>query len=232
MVWSLVIYAAGAGALALVARRGSRPVQHHASVVQVAAACDAGDRAAALAACGCGPVDSGPAVPWERVALAYQRAGDTHAASLPLVLALVGQESDFRPRAVRHEPCVWVADWTATARAAHPRGTDCCAWGSFGLTQVLFAVALDRGGDLVDRPEDLFDPDVSIEVGLRVLDHWLDRFGAGGAGGPWSDVLAGYNSGRRYAAAPKRTQNYVDAVIAKRREWEARLSPGLQPWAA
>ena len=233
MVAALGAYAATAGWLLWVSRAGRRA---RGSVEAVSAACDAGDREAALDACGCPETRGGAPVPWQRVWVAWERAiaADRPGVPLGLLLALVERESDFRPGVVRHEPCVWVAEWTQAAVRASPYRDDCCAWGSFGLTQVLFANALAQSGDLVRTPGDLLDVDKNVRAGIRELLAWRDRYGVGGGEdgggipimrpGDWSDALAGYNSGRRYRDAPARTRRYVDAVRTLWLKWETHLA--------
>lgn len=86
---------------------------------------------------------------------------------------------------------------------------------SYGLLQILFATAVDRG--FPGRPEDLFDIQTNLHWGGRHLaylrEHVLDPAG----------ILAAYNGGLNgNTFLPYRSQAYADKVLAQR----AQLVPG------
>lgn len=70
-----------------------------------------------------------------------------------LIKALIGQESGFRPNAVRAEVAIGDA--------------------SYGLTQILYSTAQSRG--FLGRPADLLDPATNIEYGARQIKWCLDH---------------------------------------------------------
>jgi soluble lytic murein transglycosylase-like protein len=114
-----------------------------------------------------------------------------HHVPVPLVKAIIAQESEFDPNAYREEA----------------RLNDA----SRGLMQVLLATA--RDGGFAGTPEQLFEPATSLYVGTKYLRLLLDRF----PGNP-SAAIAAYNEGPSRAAADVaaarsfRNQPYVDRV--------------------
>lgn len=145
------------------------------------------------------------------------------------VLALVAQESSGRPGAWNPEPKYrWFVDCTTGEPFREvtdeevasevppddfprPPGLDRDAewWGqqaSWGLMQVMGAVARERGFDRPDLP-DLTQPVVGVTYGVRQL-VWLRR-----RVDSTEDMLATYNGGLGAAGG---NRSYVDAVLDKR----------------
>lgn len=119
------------------------------------------------------------------------RAAALHGIDAALIVAMVRVESSFDPRAVSHK-------------------------GARGLMQVMPATAQRFGVD----GEDLFDPDINLEVGLRYLSWLRDRFD-----GDTQRMLAAYNAGEAavdtYDGVPPydETRAYVQRIY------------GLMGWA-
>lgn len=109
------------------------------------------------------------------------------------VLAIIEIESSFRADAYRAEPQIGDA--------------------SYGLMQVLYSTARDRGYQ--GPPEGLFDPATNIRIGMRQLKWSWDFLAARLRGGPTTAVWIGsYNAGVGNAI-----NNYVPwAYVAK---WQA-----------
>lgn len=132
-----------------------------------------------------------------------------------LVLAVVCQESAGDPCAARVERGFWRrygAGVAANVKASVSTVDD--RWvlypdfmaASYGLMQVLYAVALEVGMDL-PYPTSLCDPALGIEAGCRVLRRCFDQALI------TRDALLRYNGGARAA--------YASEVLAWRADAEA-----------
>lgn len=108
--------------------------------------------------------------------------------------AIAGAESDYNPNAYRAEPQI----------------ND----GSYGIMQLLYktATALGYDGD----PSGLFDPAVNIDLGARLIQQNISRFGE-----DFNAVYSAYNSGSPTAyktnstvnAHVQRANSYLSAVM-------------------
>lgn len=162
---------------------------------------------------------------WAPMAHAFANIYDLDAAT---VLAVIAQESRGRPGAWNPEPryrWLWNIHTRAPFRALTddeiasekppadfpcPPGVDRDAewWGqtaSWGLMQVMGAVARERGFDRTDLP-DLCTPRWGIEYGCQQLAYLQAKFGSG------DDLLATYNGGPGAAGG---NRDYVTEVRSK-----------------
>ena len=116
-----------------------------------------------------------------------------------LVEAIVATESSYRTDAFRHEPAFWRRYMSRDSRwkDANPRRVS----SSYGLMQVMYFVALERGYPPQSPPEGLFVPGTGLQFGCRQLKFLFD------SEEDWADeieaVLAQYNGGRRGNRANK-----------------------------
>lgn len=151
---------------------------------------------------------------------------EPHGLDTDLVLAVVAQESSGRPGAWNPEPHYrWFWDISANSpfrvvtdsEVASQRppddfdGDDAEWWGqqsSWGLLQVMGAVARERGFAAVDLP-DLCVPWIGIRYGIAQLVHLRKRFGSG------DDMLATYNGG---PGAKGGNRDYVAAIHRRLKE--------------
>ena len=154
----------------------------------------------------------------EMVALTTKHARDV---GIPpaLALALVEQESGFNPAAYRAEPGYYrryIAPNPSRWRASPIFGND-QLWGSHGLTQVLSSTGYGQGYPLTLDPRkggtadgrawpSMFDPDLSLEIGLRYFVGLLLKHGT------FAAALSAYNAG-----SPTSTQGakYAKSVLAR-----------------
>lgn len=133
-----------------------------------------------------------------------------------LVAAVVLKESSANADAFRHERLFWnrylkrLPEWTQE----NPRRVS----SSYGLMQVMFPVAVERGYKRTNPPEGLFVPEVGLEYGTRQLRYvmdWEDRkFPAVAGQERLRAALASYNGGLQapHALRPD-TRAYADAVL-------------------
>lgn len=159
---------------------------------------------------------------------------EPHGFDVSLVLAIIAQESSGRPGAWNPEPSYrwfWDVDEGKPYQRVtdaqvknkipppgfpRPNGVDGDAewWGqqaSWGLMQVMGAVARERGFDGTDLP-DLTVPWIGVRYGVAQLVYLRKRFGAG------DDLLATYNGG---PGAKGKNRDYVAAVLNKLEKLEA-----------
>lgn len=128
---------------------------------------------------------------------AIQTAAKANGLDPLLVCALVLQESSANTDAFRHERLFWnrylkrLPEWTNE----NPRRVS----SSYGLMQIMYSTAVERGLARTVPPERLFEPEVGLEFGCRQLKHcfeWQDARFPGAA--PQDKQLAGlasYNGG-------------------------------------
>lgn len=117
-----------------------------------------------------------------------------------IVKATVATESGFDPKAYRAEPKIKDA--------------------SRGLMQLLEATA--RGLGFKGQTDDLFDPEISVHLGVKLLAQLFDRYGVATAP---ASIYAAYNAGSiRYGTDGKLVnQRNVDRW---QKNWEYFLSRG------
>ncbi len=90
---------------------------------------------------------------------------------------------------------------------------------SYGLMQLMWPVAVERGFPATDAPEHLFFPEVGLDYGcrqLRFLLDWAETFDAP-AQAKLDAAIASYNGGRggnKPTESPKRNISYVRKVLA------------------
>lgn len=137
-----------------------------------------------------------------------------------LVIALCLVESSGNPKAYRFEPAFFRRYMAHDPRwrAADPKRVSA----SYGLTQVMFLVAVEFGFPDTDDPELLFDPRLNLHYGCKVLAErmaWVAKAAADVS----DDVrlraaLASYNGGKGGNAAdhrPDRNAQYAAKVLAR-----------------
>ena len=144
---------------------------------------------------------------------------DRHGLDPDVATAVVLQESAGRTEAFRHEPAYFLR-YLATKRewdGAIPRRVA----SSYGLMQLMYPTALDRGYPKGDPPEYLFVPTIGLEYGCRHL-AWCLAW----ADGDTKAMCAAYNGGATADNGPsraiKRNQSYVEGVL----RWLARVKAG------
>jgi soluble lytic murein transglycosylase-like protein len=115
-------------------------------------------------------------------------AAAVHKLDPALVRAVVMTESSGLTHAYRYEPGYWLRYCAPNPRfaALNPRRVAA----SYGLMQVMFPTALDRGYPEHMEPEHLFVPQIGLEYGCRHLRFLLDR-----CDGVVDQALAQYNGG-------------------------------------
>lgn len=128
-----------------------------------------------------------------------------------LVEAQVMIESGGDPDAFRYEPRFFLR-YIKTNQKASAYNYRAIAACSFGLMQVMLETAMEMG--FTGRPEELFDPKVNLELGVKkmaALWAW-----AGGRERDYPKALAAYNEGPANAQSgpPFVDQPYIDAVYA------------------
>jgi soluble lytic murein transglycosylase-like protein len=147
-------------------------------------------------------------------------AAAAHGLDPDLVEALVEQESGGWASAFRHEPDFWSKYLAKNPayRDRNPREVSA----SYGLMQTMYPVAVEHG--FTGQPWELFDPEVSLEYGCRVLATlmvWAKGRYTGLAAGERASVrrsaLAAFNGGRggNGPNGPLRNRAYADAVLAR-----------------
>jgi soluble lytic murein transglycosylase-like protein len=115
-----------------------------------------------------------------------------------LLLGLIAQESAGKSGAVRVEREFWaryqagiLADLAKAGLSKWAKYPDLVS-ASYGLTQMMFPVALERGM-VLEYPTDLCDPETGIEAGCRQLARCLAQ--AAAAVDPVKASLLRYNGG-------------------------------------
>lgn len=125
-----------------------------------------------------------------------------------LIEAVVRTESSGNPRAYRFEPAFWdrYLKGKAFYQAHQPRRVSA----SYGLMQVMYPTAREEFG-FKGEPEDLFNPQRSLELGCMLL-----RKNLVWSGGDMDAALAAYNGGRTKdnMNPPYRNGGYVKKVHA------------------
>ena len=128
-----------------------------------------------------------------------QEAATSHALDPALVGAVVLQESGARTDAFRFEPLFWARylskkpEW----QGMNPRRVS----SSYGLMQIMFPVAVERGYNRDWLPESLFAPDTGLMWGCRQLASLHDRLAHWPVDQPDTSedtllaLLASYNGG-------------------------------------
>lgn len=148
--------------------------------------------------------------------LAIQVAARAHSLDPLLVAAVVLQESAGNTDAFRHERLFWnrylkrKPEWAGQ----NPRRVS----SSYGLMQVMFPVAQERGLAKTVPPERLFEPEVGLEFGCAHLRHvmdWVDTKYASFAGQDrLRAALASYNGGLQGPDALRPdNRSYADSVL-------------------
>jgi soluble lytic murein transglycosylase-like protein len=128
---------------------------------------------------------------------AIQVAARAHELDPLLVSAVVLKESSANTDAFRHERLFWnrylkrLPEWTNE----NPRRVS----SSYGLMQIMYSTAVERGLARTVPPERLFEPEVGLEFGCRQLKHCMDWEDAKYASSAGQDrlraALASYNGG-------------------------------------
>lgn len=126
---------------------------------------------------------------------------------LSYVIALIIQESDGDPWAVRYEPkWRWFLDidyWARRVKVTSPTERVCQQM-SWGLCQIMGSVARELG-HVGDIPM-ILDPDINIQLCCKKLRELHKRHGT------WKKALAAYNAGNPDSKAGQR---YARAVMAR-----------------
>lgn len=123
-----------------------------------------------------------------------------------LIEALVLTESLGQTYAYRYEGAFWAKYMAPNPLYSEKNPVRVSA--SYGLTQVLYVVAVELGYTFPD-PEYLFVPSINLNYGCYKLRQLLDW-----AHGNTSQALAAYNGGRvANTKPPYRNQTYVDRVM-------------------
>lgn len=127
---------------------------------------------------------------------------------ISIAIAMVNQESAFKPNAFRAEPGSYDSTVKRIPRfSVYPKEK----WGSYGLTQVMVGTAVDMGHSFgVEHLDKLYDQDVNLKLGFRYLKKMYKKFG------DWKKALQAYNAGpgsviNNWEAG----KNYAASVTAK-----------------
>jgi soluble lytic murein transglycosylase-like protein len=145
-----------------------------------------------------------------------QAAAKAHNLDANLVAAIVVQESGANTDAFRHERLFWnrylkrLPQWTAL----NPRRVS----SSYGLMQIMFPVAQERGLAKDVPPEALFGPELGLEFGCRQLSYCMDWIDAKYPQAPGADrlraAIASYNGGLQGPDALRPDNRaYADSVL-------------------
>ena len=130
------------------------------------------------------------------------------------ICGVIETESSWRPGAYRHEPTYsWL--WPSRAGPFVPPGVtrateEMAQRTSWGLMQVMGAVAREYGCVEPFVGSVLCDPQQGVEYGCKHLARLVQRFGS------LVDGVAAYNAGvpKRVRGGDYANQTYVDKVIA------------------
>lgn len=134
-----------------------------------------------------------------------------------LVEAIVLTESSGNTDAFRFEPDFY--NRYIKPKKLYPGKNPRRISSSYGLMQLMWPVAVERGYPLTDAPELLFVPEVGLDYGCRQLAFlvkWADEFDALPQA-KLEAVIASYNGGRggnKPTESPKRNIAYVRKVLA------------------
>ncbi len=149
---------------------------------------------------------------------AIQAAAKAHGLDPLLVAAVVVQESAANTDAFRHERLFWNRYLKRKPEWANlnPRRVS----SSYGLMQVMFPVAQERGLAKTVPPESLFLPELGLEYGCRHLRYMMDKVDAHSPLAPGTDrlraALASYNGGFQPPNALRPdTRAYADSVLKR-----------------
>lgn len=134
-----------------------------------------------------------------------------------LVEAVVVRESAGNADAFRFERDLW--NRLLKPQPQYTKKNPRRASSSYGLMQVLFCVAVDRGFSIDLHPELLFVPETSLEYGCRQLRYLTDRmtekFPSASPTERTLAILASYNGGFQGPTALRpRNKEYALGVIA------------------
>lgn len=141
---------------------------------------------------------SGPVAYLEIVRRVLAETGAPFTAAL--IMGIMQKESSFNPRAYRAEPQINDA--------------------SYGLMQVLYSTARDRGYG--GAPDGLYDPEISIRLGIAQLE-WSRQYLAARMGPPSeSQLLSSYNAGVGYVMKGGDRMAYVRDVQRYAANWSDR----------
>lgn len=133
-----------------------------------------------------------------------------------LVSAIILKESSANCDAFRHERDFWnrylkrLPEWTLL----NPRRVS----SSYGLMQVMFPVAVERGYPKDQPPEGLFVPETGVDYGCKQLRYLMARMASKYPGAPADSalraVIASYNGGFQGPDALRPlNRSYADAVL-------------------
>lgn len=144
-----------------------------------------------------------------------------------LAFALVTQESVGKPNAYRYEPGYYkkyiepVEHWKKNPYYKYPERMSA----SYGLTQILYTTAVEvakelKVSDKLKKPEDLYDPDFNLQLGLyylkKLLNHYVKHQN------PEWRALTHYNGGPKGNIITS-SRNYADLVLRYREEYKKAL---------
>ena len=135
-----------------------------------------------------------------------------------LVAAMCWQESTFNTDGFRFEADFYNRylkprpEWVGS----NPRRVS----SSYGLMQIMFPVAVERGYPKEQAPEGLFVPEVGLEFGNRQLRYMMDKVDAKVPQAPGQDrlkaALASYNGGFQTPATMRPdTRAYAESVLRR-----------------
>lgn len=151
---------------------------------------------------------------------AIEAAAVAHNISPDLVEAVVLTESSAQTDAFREEPAFFAKYQAPKPEWSFARSNPRRYGSSYGLLQIMFAVAVEVGFRKSDPPEQLFIPEIGLEYGCRKLAellHWAQLKG------PTMDpdiqlraALAAYNGGHLQNEpdfVPDRNAAYAEKVL-------------------
>lgn len=134
-----------------------------------------------------------------------------------LVEAIVVQESAGNTDAFRFERAFW--NRYLKPAKLYPGKNPRRISSSYGLMQLMYPVAIERGYSKDDPPERLFVPEIGLDYGCRQLRHLVDWAAAFASVSPEDQrlaVLASYNGGRggNTPGTSLRNHAYARSVMA------------------
>lgn len=117
---------------------------------------------------------------------AVERASRNFGVDPFLIEAVIQQESSGNADAFRHEPGFYLRYLKGNPeyQGQHPRRIS----SSYGLMQIMYPTARELG--FTGEPEDLFDIQLNINLGTKLLKKLLDKYK-----GDVEKALAAYNGG-------------------------------------
>jgi hypothetical protein len=122
---------------------------------------------------------------------AIATAANAYGVDPALIKAVISQESN----------------WVPTAYRAEPRVNDA----SYGLMQILLATAKAVTGNPALTSNDLFQPEINIDIGTRFLAQVLSTYGS-------PNGISAYNAGRPISG---NQSSYVEPVLAYQAWYQA-----------